>query len=481
MWFGYLAVVWAVDIKWLNILDDYEISFTHFMTVYAVGFISIFLNVIPKYIKFDGAQRHLNDQKNLDGTQKKFFARNYIRLLAHIISGGGGFIFCGWTLWCNFYGYQRLTFQTVKMTAIAFDFVHEVTIVLLTRNHDGIFNAGRVNNWGLAVIKAIFCKDLYYCNTLEEGLPYITALYIMTSGFSPTRVVAFFTAVVQLGFGIPFEVMAENWYSVGLLAAHAHIGFSTGNFAFANMLFLPATLFFRHELWKRDPKWKNEHPYELRAQLLGLVVFAIYVARRLLPDNELLWNNNFHAAIQMAMNAFCFCCLGQYFKRKPLIYIDYQVAKEDAMVQEGSMRELAVGPERDSIYSNYMSSRREQSIALGNSSASEKKHGNMTDEEFVEFVDKMTQLKKEQLERVLLALAKESETVRKLETSMRRIQEENFADALGIAGQSAEFTSDYSIQTSDSEEFHQKFFKKHDLKEAIDGSKVDDLPPMETK
>lgn len=316
LWALYVAVIWGLRIDVYELPSYFVLSLNETILIYYLGVASIFLNVIPKYINRTGANRHFNDH-----TEKKFLTRNYIRLLFHILGGGFEFSFTGMTVWNHHHGIQSYDLQTIKMVSIFLDFVHTTTIIIMIRNSDGVMML-RSNNTFFALIKCYFSMKLWFdCPTLDASIPYISALFIFTSGFMTTRIYSFIVAMLQLSFGMTFKAMAENWYSVGEFLAQLIIVARTGSMSLASALFPFVMYHFKHELWTKKNGLRNQTVF------FGLMPLALFVAVKNDAENYFL-----HLMVHIMLGTYTFFYAGQYFKRQPILGTDF--SKEDEMVLE---------------------------------------------------------------------------------------------------------------------------------------------------
>jgi len=327
MFFAYMAFVYISNFDLFPQVKNVELGRYELIIIYIfIGWASIVLNVIPKYLNFGGAQRHLNDNKK-DKTERKFLARNYIRLFFHILSGAYVFIFGGWAVLGSPFSFGFLKYSLVFM-----DFMHQVTIILMTRNHDGIFFL-RSNNFAFALFKCWCDREILYATSFEAAKPYITTIFLYTSGFASTRFLCAIIAIAQMLFGYEFDALRENWYSLGQELAHFLIGYRTGAISFYNALFCISAMWFKHELWT------SKNDYQNRAIGFGAVCLAIFGAQQLSPSNALLWDDHFHNFVHFLLLVVNFTCIGPYFKREPLAAVDFRKDGQNEEFDAATMKE----------------------------------------------------------------------------------------------------------------------------------------------
>jgi len=350
IWMLYVAVIWSFRIEVYELPSYFVLSLNETVVIFWLGVASIFLNVIPKYINRTGANRHFNDQ-----TQKKFLTRNYIRLLLHILGGGFEFLFTGMMVWNHHHGIQSYDLQTIKIVSIFLDFVHTTTIIIMIRNSDGVMML-RSNNTFFALIKCFFSMKLWFdCPTLDASIPYLSALFIFTSGFMTTRIYSFIVAMLQLSFGMTFKTMAENWYSVGEFLAQLIIVARTGSMGLASALFPFVMYHFKHELWTKKNGLRNQTVF------FGLLPFTLFFTQSNDVENYAL-----HLAVHIILGTYTFFYAGAYFKRQPVLGTDF--SKNDEKVLEATKnpvegrsdsqagRALARGWNRASYYRSWTNS-----------------------------------------------------------------------------------------------------------------------------
>lgn len=350
LWMLYVAVIWSFRVEVHELPSYFVLSLNETVIIFWLGVASIFLNVIPKYINRTGANRHFNDQ-----TQKKFLTRNYIRLLLHILGGGFEFLFTGMTVWNHHHGIQSYDLQTIKIVSIFLDFVHTTTIIIMIRNSDGVMML-RNNNTFFALIKCFFSMKLWFdCPTLDASIPYISALFIFTSGFMTTRIYSFIVAMLQLSFGMTFKTMAENWYSVGEFLAQLIIVARTGSMGLASACFPLVMYHFKHELWTKKNGLRNQTVF------FGLLPFTLFFTQSNDAENYAL-----HLAVHIILGVYTFFYAGAYFKRQPVLGTDFsendeKVLKSAKNPVEGRSdseagRALARGWNRASYYRSWTNS-----------------------------------------------------------------------------------------------------------------------------
>ena len=195
--------------------------------------IGIIFNVIPKYIKNDGAQRHIIQAKG-----------NMI-LLVHIISG---IIAVIWNGYIGINGGLRNR-DALFWSIASVDLVHQLSIVLLIKNHDGIY-ALRTGNIALSIF-----KFTVLINHQKYGASISDLLFVASFGFMGTRLGSLLSYIACISFGYDKGLQFEHWYSVGLSLAQFHIMIRVPNAERIFIWAMPLTSWlFYHELWKRKFK-----------------------------------------------------------------------------------------------------------------------------------------------------------------------------------------------------------------------------------
>jgi len=300
-------------------LRNWSLNITEIRLVHNLGLMFVMNNVIPKYMRFTGAKRHRNDM----GMKKSYLTKNYFRLALHILGGAGVFFMGGFYLQSEEFFQQRLSLLHLKYLFIGFDLLHQVTIWLMLRNHDGIFIL-RSNNLSLALQKVAMDIQLWEANSFEEARPMIAGLFLATAGFALTRFWCFIVAMAQVIFGRSFDSMRENWYSVGEWLAQLIIMVRMGVCRENNICYILSVFWFPHELWNA-----NKDDYQDVAKYIAYVPASLYfygfysdVTQR----HVLTQTSDLICQIALAIHSMYYC--GKYFKREPLPGVDYTSARK---------------------------------------------------------------------------------------------------------------------------------------------------------
>jgi hypothetical protein len=290
-------------------LGDWEIKLIH-----NLGLMFIMNNVLPKYMRFTGARRHRNDM----GMKKVYLTKNYVRLFLHILGGVGVFFTGGFYLQNEEFFQNIFSLQSLKIYFIFFDLLHQITIWLMLRNHDGIFIL-RSNNLSLALQKVAMDIALWEAQSFDEARPIITGLFLATAGFALTRFWCFIVAMAQVIYGRDFDSLRENWYSIGEWLAQFIIMVRMGVIRENNLPFLICVFWFPHELWTA----KND--YQDIAKYVGYPPAAMYfygLVADVTQRSWLLQTSDLVAQLALAFFSMYYC--GKYFKREPLAGVDYK-------------------------------------------------------------------------------------------------------------------------------------------------------------
>jgi len=322
-----------------NVLDlsNWDLSLLEIRLIHNLGLMFIMNNVIPKYLRFTGARRHRNDM----GVKKTYRTKNYLRLFLHILGGAGVFFFAGFYLQSEKFFQERLSLQTLKLIFIIFDLLHQSTIWLMLRNHDGIFVL-RSNNLSLAVQKVAMDIALWEATSFEEARPIIAGLFLATAGFALTRFWCFIVAMAQVVCGRSFDSMRENWYSVGEWLAQLIIMVRMGVCRENNLCYIICVFWFPHELWnskKDDFQDIAKYVAYVPAALYFYGFFADVTQRPLLTQTSDL-------VLQIALGIHSMYYCGKYFKREPLQGVDYASARKSMR----SLVERTIVQARKSIF-----------------------------------------------------------------------------------------------------------------------------------
>jgi len=237
----------------------------------------------------------------------------------HILGGSGVFFTGGFYLQNEeFFQKNVFSLQSLKVYFILFDLLHQVTIWLMLRNHDGIFIL-RSNNLSLALQKVAMDIALWEAQSFDEARPIIAGLFLATAGFALTRFWCFIVAMAQVIYGRDFDSLRENWYSVGEWLAQFVIMVRMGVIRENNLPFLICVFWFPHELWTT----KND--FQDIAKYVGYPPAAMYfygLVADVTQRSLLLQTSDLVAQLVLAFFSMYYC--GKYFKREPLPGVDYK-------------------------------------------------------------------------------------------------------------------------------------------------------------
>jgi len=314
MWLVYGLDFQPQDWSWLK---KYRLGFWETFGIYAVSLFFILQNVLPKYLKFGGAKRHFNDVKDVEEKSlRKFMTKNYIRLGFHILSGVFEVLLPGLYTFAPEYFDTIFSFEFLKYWFVFWDTIHQITIWLMTRNHDGIF-AIRVHNLAFGVTKLFFCGEIMkMTETGPDFHAFVGALFIYTSGFAWARAWCFITALGQLYIRkVNWDFMRENWYSAGLWIGQALIVIRMGTLAECNMVTLFTAIYFPIEIWIKD-----NTKYKTRMILISGFLSPLYWVE----DNQLL----IQLCILIFYALYTSKFSGLYWKRQPIPGVDHNAEKD---------------------------------------------------------------------------------------------------------------------------------------------------------
>jgi len=277
---------------------------------YFIGFCVIldvvftFINVIPKYLKFDGAERHKNEMF----VKKSYLTKNYIRLFMHIISGILGYCTTGYVWYVS--GNISSGFKNAVMVI---DVVHEITAWLMIRNHDGAMSL-RAGNLGFTVLKQVAVAALFHTDDPQTINSLCTFMFTFTSGFAWTRFNCMIILVISIyGRSKSFDGLREYWYTVGESSAQIIIAFAAGVHGELNLAHAVAFWYFPHENWVSR---RNKH-FQQRSRILGVLVVLYYFA---VPRSYYM----VHVTVYHALTYFTYMYCGAFFKRNPLPSVDFK-------------------------------------------------------------------------------------------------------------------------------------------------------------
>jgi len=202
-----------------------------------------------------------------------------------------------------------MSWNTIKKIVIGIDFFHELTIWTLTRNHDGVF-AIRLFNWSLAPAKLSACVALSSTTNAADGLPYITFVWLLTSGFIWGRFGGATIYFAQYAYAGEMAVLRENWYSWGLSIGHYYFGFRGQMFYRYNLFLLFVVWWYPLELWS--------YRRNLYKQVAIFLAFIIAVCCYYCDENSIV-----HFFLLSAFTLWTALFAGKYYKRSPVKHIDW--------------------------------------------------------------------------------------------------------------------------------------------------------------
>jgi len=277
---------------------------------YFIGFCVIldvvftFINVIPKYVKFDGAERHKNEMF----VKKSYLTKNYIRLFMHIISGILSYATTGYVWYVS--GNISSGFKNAVMVI---DVVHEITAWLMIRNHDGAMSL-RAGNLAFTVLKQVAVAALFHTDNPQTINSLCTFMFTFTSGFAWTRFNCMIILVISIyGRSKSFDGLREYWYTVGESSAQIIIAFAAGVHGELNLAHAVAFWYFPHENWVSR---RNKH-FQQRSRILGVLLVLYYFA---VPRSYYM----VHVIVYHALTYFTYMYCGAFFKRNPLPSVDFK-------------------------------------------------------------------------------------------------------------------------------------------------------------
>lgn len=240
----------ALSILQLNIQDTlicgthtrgFSLGTTERKVMFLLAAIGVVGSVIPGYIQKKVAQRHVSQR-----------TANRV-LLFHIVAGivsmlGNGLI---GILYGGFSGHVQSS--ALFWFLAGTDLFHQLSILLLIKNHDGIY-ALRVANLATALYKFV---TLVNHSRHVEWSTLSDVWFTASFGFLGTRLAAVgYMAATYFTNGKNGEgLQNEDWYSIGL--AVAQLWFTMRAPGFERMFFCVAPLsayLFYHELWDKSEK-----------------------------------------------------------------------------------------------------------------------------------------------------------------------------------------------------------------------------------
>jgi len=215
--------------------ENFKLGSTERQVMLFLSFLGVFGNVIPKYMKGEGA--------------KRLYVSPQIKrvLLTHIVSGilsvlGSGMIGVAQ----DDFGYEPS--KWVLGLLIASDVVHQLTILRLLKNHDGVFPL-RVGNMTIAIEKYISILNLDHVSNVPDHI------FLMSFGFMGTRLANVFLCLSCYLSKDGNIFFLEYWYSLGVGTALIHCICRTPHGPPLFFVMLPIIGYcFYHELWRR--RWK---------------------------------------------------------------------------------------------------------------------------------------------------------------------------------------------------------------------------------
>jgi len=296
--FGFLALgpfnQYVVD-NYAVQLKDNVISKNESVWTICLGIFFIFQNVLPKYVRHDEAERHMNTDKTLSKSgdtpipkamakkqqvqgldrldTKKFLTKNYIRLFFHIFFGATEFLLESWIVVQYLYFTGCSNIHTLKLWVIFLDFGHQLTAWLLCRNHDGIFFI-RGGNVMLSLTKLVCCAHLLATTSDEQAYRYVNGLLIFTSGFALTRLFAIIAWIIQYNTSIFGSIVNENWYSYGLFGAQLYVFWSQNVLNWLAYSLIGAA-YFPHEMWFNKKHGAQNAFMREQTTLFGIASFFL--------------------------------------------------------------------------------------------------------------------------------------------------------------------------------------------------------------
>lgn len=165
-----------------------------------LAFLGVFINVVPKYLKQDEAERHLVQMKK---------QRWWNPLVIHIIGGIFTVLPAGISGVFGWHSEKLMNF------IIASSLLHDISIYGLLNNHDGIW-AIRAANLFLAIQKTIIALAPITAESKTD------LLFFMAFGFMGTRIACTLWYILT-ALSLPSSLIDEYWYSAGLAMAQFYI------------------------------------------------------------------------------------------------------------------------------------------------------------------------------------------------------------------------------------------------------------------
>lgn len=210
------------------------------ITMWLLSVAGILENVIPKYVQKKVAQRHIG-QRTANRALLFHIAAGIVTVLGNGLVGilHGGF---------SGHHHSGFIFWFLAVT----DFFHQLSILLLTKNHDGVY-ALRAGNLAFGVLKFI---TLINHSRHTRGTDLSDVWFTASFGFLGTRIASAGAAAAMYfadrgGRGL----QNEDWYSIGVTFAHLLLAVRIpgAEKVFFYVTPISACLFY-HELWDKSKK-----------------------------------------------------------------------------------------------------------------------------------------------------------------------------------------------------------------------------------
>ncbi|KAL7554873.1 hypothetical protein ACHAWF_018690 [Thalassiosira exigua] len=252
-------------------LRGFELGRTERVVMFVFAAIGVFGDILPKYLRDDVAKRHVKQRK----------ANRW--LLVHIASGTISVIGGGVAGMLG--GFDDTHSSLLFWGFCASDFVHQLSICVLCKNHDGIWvslrdectcylrNASpsrdlnplfpliatshaqplRLGNYVLLAAKFEALANHHHFT----GTQFADVIFTITFGALGTRLASAMSYVGQLLLKREQQLKLEVWYSLGLSLALLYIVCRIPNFDlyFFGCMTLVSHLYY-HEIWPRRNKRK---------------------------------------------------------------------------------------------------------------------------------------------------------------------------------------------------------------------------------
>ncbi len=220
--------------------QGFSLGKTERIIMWLLSLCGILENVLPKYIQKKVAQRHMG-QRTANRALLFHIAAGIITVLGNGLVG---------ILHGGFSGHQHSGF--IFWFLAGTDLFHQLSILLLTKNHDGVY-ALRPGNLAFGVLK--FTRLINHSRH-TRGADLSDVWFTASFGFLGTRIAAAGAAAAMYfadkdGKGL----QNEDWYSLGVTFAHLLLAMRiTGaEKVFFYVTPVSACLFY-HELWDKSKK-----------------------------------------------------------------------------------------------------------------------------------------------------------------------------------------------------------------------------------